>query len=517
MNVINTVAANGGKSATHRITFFQKGRQNSLTLAQLDALAARLAGRLRDAGFERGDRIGVLARNGIEWIVLDLAAIKAGLVTAGFEFGKFKDPAELIGNYALKGLYSDVAFELPADRPAVLDVKPLVAEVMASDPVPEDCGGTMESVRYEPGDCTTIKFTSGSTGEPKGLCATVGSIDASLADVQTLYDHGGSDNILVFLPLSLLQQRYWVYSALTFGHDVTVTSFEFALDSASKVQPTVIMGVPGFYESIKKHLERGGALASGDADLRRDKLQGLLGKRIRYLWTGSAPAGPDMLNFFQDGGMPIFEGYGMNETCIVSKNYPGHHKPGSVGRLLPNKRARIDGEGVLIVGGDHPVNTAYAYCQPGDSEKIFLPGGEVRTGDLARFDEEGYLYILGRADDLVVLANGKNVYVRKIEEQVRQHPAVDECVLFGSGEAFLVAVISPREAGLDQGTLDAIGVHVETVNAALPRDEWIVKTIVAPEPFTIDGGLLTSQYKPKRKEIFKKYNQEIAKLYGVKA
>ena len=90
-------------------------------------------------------------------------------------------------------------------------------------------------------------------------------------------------------------------------------------------------------------------------------------------------------------------------------------------------------------------------------------------------------------------------------------------MLFGSGEAFLVAVISPREAGVDQGTLDAIGAHVETVNAALPRDEWIVKTIVAPEPFTIEGGLLTSQYKPKRKEIFKKYNQEISKLYGVKA
>lgn len=510
MSVINAVAATGNKSDAHRIVFFQKGRQGDLSLSRLDALAAHLAASLKAAGFERGDRIGILARNGIEWVLLDLAAIKAGLVTAGFEFGKFKAPGELAERYGLKGIYSDV----PVDHPAVRDVRPLVVEAMALDPVGV-AAPDGEPPRYEPTDCTTIKFTSGSTGEPKGLFATVGSIDGSLAAVQALFGHGVSDNILVFLPLSLLQQRYWVYSALAYGHDVTIASFEFALDVAAKVQPTVIMGVPGFFESIKKHLERGGTLPPDDASQRRERIEALLGKRIRYLWTGSAPAGRDMLEFFDGCGLPIFEGYGMNETCIVSKNFPGHNKIGSVGKLLPNKRARIDSDGGLIIGSDHPVNTAYAYCSPGDNEKMFMPGGEVRTGDLARIDEEGYLYILGRADDLVVLANGKNVYVRKIEERVRQHAAVGECVLYGSGKPYLVAIISPTQSPLDPAQKGALVSHIDEINSTLPRDEQIAKTFIAPEPFSIDGGLLTSQFKIKRKEVFRVYDRDISELYGV--
>lgn len=517
MSIVNAVAATGGKSGDHRIAYYRKGQREDLSLARLDALAAALARRLRRAGFERGDRVGVLARNGIEWVLLDLAAIKAGLVTAGFEFGKFKEPAALVGKYRLKGMLSDVgAGALP-----VADLRPLVDEVLALDAGEPAGDPDGEPVRYGPKDCTTIKFTSGSTGEPKGLAATVGSIDASLAAVQELFGHGPGDDILVFLPLSLLQQRYWIYSALVHGHDVTVVPYEFALDAAAKVQPTVVMGVPGFYESIKKHLERGGNLDPADTTRRRERIEALLGRRLRYLWTGSAPAGRAMLDFFDGCGIPIFEGYGMNETCIVSKNHPGGNRIGSVGRLLPGKRARIDGDGVLVIGSDHPVNTAYEYCAPGDSERIFLPGGEVRTGDLARFDEDGYLYILGRADDLVVLGNGKNVHVRGIEEQVRRHAAVGECVLFGSGEPYLVAVVSPAQAPVGTAQRDdilaAILAHVDAVNATLPRDERIVKTFIAPEPFSVEGGLLTSQFKPKRKEIFKAFGAEIVKLYGVPA
>lgn len=513
MSVVNAVAATGGKSGDHRIAYLRKGRLESLTLAQLDALAARLAHDLRRAGFGRGDRVGVLARNGIEWVLLDLAAIKAGLVTAGFEFGKFKEPGGLVGKYRLKGMFSDVDLH----HASITDLRPFVDEVLALDPGTLDGRAIDEPVRYGPKDCTTIKFTSGSTGEPKGLAATVGSIDASLAAVQTLFGHGPGDDVLVFLPLSLLQQRYWIYSALAHRHDVTVVPYEFALDVAAKVQPTVVMGVPGFFESIKKHLERSGDLVPGDAVRRRERIEALLGARIRYLWTGSAPASRDMLDFFDGCGIPIFEGYGMNETCIVTKNHPGHNRIGSVGRLLPGKTARIDGDGVLIVGGDHPVNVAYEYCAPGDNERIFLAGGEVRTGDLARFDEDGYVYILGRADDLVVLGNGKNVYVRRIEERVRRHAAVEECVLFGSGEPYLVAVVSPAEAPVGPAQRDAIAAHVDAVNATLPRDERIVKIFIAPEPFSIEGGLLTSQFKPKRKEIFKAFGREIAQLYGVPA
>lgn len=508
MSVINAVAASGNKSAAYGITFLQKGRLSRLTLAELDALAVRLLDRLRAAGFARGDRIGVLARNGLEWVLVDLAAVKGGFVTAGFEFGKFKPTREMAVKYDLKAFYADAETD-------VHNIRSLVKEVVSADVVGESSSSSAEApICYQPNDCTTIKFTSGSTGEPKGLCATVGSIDGSLAAVQTLFHHGPGDNVLVFLPLSLLQQRYWIYSALAYGHDVTVVPFEFALEAAQKVQPTVIMGVPGFFDGIKKQIERDAEMNAGDLRARRTLIESLLGGRIRYLWTGSAPASAEMLHFFDDCGVPIFEGYGMNETCIVTKNYPGYQKIGSVGRVLPSKRVRIDADGVLIVGSDYPVNTAYLYCAPGDSEKIFLPNGEVRTGDLARIDEDGFLYILGRADDVVVLANGKNVYARRLEEKIKEHKAIGECVLYGSGKPYLVAVISPAESPVSR---DSIVAHIEAVNATLRPDERVVKAFIAPERFTVASGLLTSQFKPKRKEIFKTFKQEIDKLYGVTA
>ena len=508
MSVINAVAANGNKSAAHGITFLHKGKPSRLSLAELDALAGRLLQRLRAAGFARGDRIGIVARNSLEWVLVDLAAIKGGLMTAGFEFGKFKPTRQLMTKYGLKGLYAD------ADDPGIYNVRPLVKDVVSSHKAGERDDIAEAPVTYRPNDCTTIKFTSGSTGEPKGLCATVGSIDSSLAAVQTLFHHEAGDNVLVFLPLSLLQQRYWIYSALAYGHDITVVPFEFALEAAQKVQPTVIMGVPGFFEGIKKQIERDAELNADDLRARRTLIESLLGNRIRYLWTGSAPAGAEMLHFFDDCGIPIYEGYGMNETCIVTKNYPGHQKIGSVGKVLPNKRVRIDADGMLIVGGEYPVNTAYLYCAPGENEKIFLPNGEVRTGDLARIDEDGFLYILGRADDVVVLANGKNVYARRVEERIKEHKAIEECVLYGSGKPYLVAVISPAESSVNR---DSIVAHIEAVNATLRPDERVVKAFIAPERFTVAGGLLTSQFKPKRKEIFKTFKQEIDQLYGVTA
>jgi long-subunit acyl-CoA synthetase (AMP-forming) len=399
------------------------------------------------------------------------------------------------------------------DDPAIYDLRPLVRDVLEHELLGEDGRDfPARALAYGPQDFTTIKFTSGSTGEPKGLAATVGSIDSSLSAVQALFSHMATDNILVFLPLSLLQQRYWVYSALSYGHDVTVVPFEFAIEAAQRTQPTVIMGVPGFFDGVKRQIERDGELAAGDAEQRAQRIEALLGKRVRYLWTGSAPASIDTLSFFNDAGVPLFEGYGMNETCIVSKNYPGNHRVGSVGKLLPNKRIRIDDDGVLIVGGEYPVNTSYLYCSPGDNEKIFLPGGDVRTGDLARVDEDGYLYILGRADDLVVLANGKNVHVQKIEEKIKQHKAVDQCVLFGSGEPYLIAIVSPAET---QVSRDSIMAHINGVNETLPSDERVVKTFIAPEAFSIEAGLLTSQFKPKRKDIFKAFKNEIDRLYGV--
>lgn len=459
------------------------GHRTSLPLAEFWDRARGVASSLRGRGLGAGDRIGILSANRLEWALLDLAALMIKAQTAGFEPGKFGADTDLVSRYELDVLFTDVPLSSPVPR-----VVPISG--LSDGPAAE-----LEPVEWGETDCTTVKFTSGSTGVPKGLEATAGSIDSALRGTQSLFEHRPGDDILVFLPLSILQQRYWLYSALYWGHDITITTYQSVFAVMATVRPTVVMGVPGFFDTARRHLE--GTIAGGIEPAKA--AAELFGDRIRYLWTGSAPADPATLRFYTEAGLPIFEGYGLNETCITTKNHPGAHRECSVGRPLPGKEILIDDEGVVLVRSDHPVNTAYTYAAPGDSERMFKSGGIVRTGDLGRVDEDGFLYILGRADDLIVLDNGKKLIVGPIETRFRNTGAVADCVLYCPNQTGLVAVVSPHPVPGD------VAAALASVNAASERDEHIARVIVADEPFTVDNGLLTSQFKPIRKRIADRY------------
>ncbi|EFL20135.1 AMP-binding protein [Streptomyces sp. C] len=472
----------------------------TIPLRELTARAARLAHHLREHhGIGPGDRIGVLAANSLEWVLLDLAALRLGAQTAGLEPGKFTPSTELADRYGLHLLFTD------QDTAGVPDTLPMTGLWELAGPGDAPGDGPLPPVTWAAEDVTTIKFTSGSTGIPKGLGATAGSIDSSLRAVQEIFEHGPGDNLFVFLPLSLLQQRYWVYSALLHGHDVTITTYEAAFATLRRVRPTVVMGVPAFYESARRQI--GARLRRTPGRTPAEAARTLFGDRIRYLWTGSAPASPAVLRFFNDtAGLPLYEGYGLNETCIVTKNHPGAHREGSVGRAVRGKEVLIGADGVISVRSTHPVNNHYAYARPGDSEKVFSPDGTVRTGDLGHLDEDGFLYVHGRADDVIVLDNGKKVIVRPIEELMRADPAIAECVLFSPTQTDLVAVVSPAAQPADHR---AIAARLAAVNAATAPDERISRVLVADPPFSIEGGLLTSQYKPKRPDIRAAYHSPL--------
>ena len=487
--VIQRIADGSAPERPRLVAYAPEGR-TEISLAELDRRAQRVAAHLVALGIGPGDRIGIVARNGITWILLDLAAIKIKAVTAGFDIAKFAVDPDLIHAFNLRLVFADRAIDHPLVHP-IASIG-AAAEGTAEPP-------TLPPVTYRDDDVTTIKFTSGSTGRPKGLAARVGSIDMSIGAVQSLFHHAGDDRLFVFLPLSLLQQRYWIYSALVHGHDVVVSTYELAPMALKAEEPTVVMGVPGFYDALAKIISA--QARTKEPQTLRAQARRTLGPRIRYLWTGSAPADPRTLAFFEHScGMPIFEGYGMNETCIVTKNVPGAHRPGSVGRPLPGKRVSLDGDGVVIVHSDQPVNTEYLFSAPGDSERMFRPDGSVRTGDLGRLDDDGYLYILGRTDDVVVLGNGNNVMVRPIEERLRICREIEDCVVFGTGSNRLGAIVSAaRDARAE------IERHVETVNQDSTPDERIAEIVIADEPFSIENGLLTSQYKPRRREILSRY------------
>ncbi|MBT2402868.1 MULTISPECIES: AMP-binding protein [unclassified Streptomyces] len=462
----------------------------SLPLSELYERSGRLAHHLRARGIGPGDRIGILAANSLEWVLLDLAALRLKAETAGLEPGKFTPSRDLMDRYGIGLLFTDH----PEATAAPDTVR--MADVWALTEPGDGPDQPLPPVTWGPKDVTTIKFTSGSTGTPKGLGATAGSIDSSLTAVQEIFEHKPDDHLFVFLPLSLLQQRYWVYSALLHGHDVTVTTYEAAFATLRRVRPTVVMGVPAFYETARRQIEARLRRSAGRTP--QEVAQGLFGDRIRYMWTGSAPASPAMLRFFTEAGLPLFEGYGLNETCIVTKNHPGAHREGSVGRVLRGKEVLIGEDGVISVRSEHPVNTRYTYARPGDSERVFGPDGTVRTGDLGHLDEDGFLFVHGRADDVIVLDNGKKVIVRPVEELMKTDPAIAECVLFSPTQTDLVAVVSPAALPAD---LDAIAARLAATNAATTPDELISRVLVADAPFSIENGLLTSQYKPKRPAI----------------
>lgn len=502
-------AAGGTVARGHQISFVRLGSTQSMDLAELHEAAARLATGLAALGLGPGDRLGILAANSLEWVLLDLAALRLKAVTAGFEPGKFELEA-LPAKYGLTLLFTDRPFE--GDAQGVIrsidEVAALAAEPDAAEPV-------IPAPGFAPDEPTTIKFTSGSSGEPKGLAATAGSIDSSVSAVQELFQHGDDDNLFIFLPLSLLQQRFWIYSALFYGHDVTVSTYEAALPSLRRVRPTVVMGVPAFYEAAMAHIEgqarRAGAKAGADAV--RSAAQDLFGDRIRYLWTGSAPARAAMLRFFtDDAGLPLYEGYGLNEACIVAKNHPGAHREGSVGQVLPRKKVLFDQDGVISIHSEYPVNDRYEYAPPGESERMFLPGDVVRTGDVGYLDRDGFLYIQGRADDTIVLDNGRKVIVRPIEERLRGDASIEECVVFCPDQTRLVAVLSPAAGAVDEA---AIAEHVARANAEAAADEQIARVVIAQPRFSIENGLLTSQFKPRRAEIFELYRDRITGVGGV--
>ncbi|HJT50347.1 MAG TPA: AMP-binding protein [Nitrosospira sp.] len=501
MKIINQIALNQNQDRSHHIHVMQDRIVETLTLAEFDRQASSVAQHLYACGVRAGDRIGVLAKNGLEWAILDLAILKLGGVTAGFEMGRF-DPVEAVERYGLRLLFADTP---PRSGEDIIEIK-RIREWTNLEPTRKRF-----HAGYGAADICALKFTSGSTGQPKGLEATVGSVDDSIATVQRMFDHGDKDNILVFLRLALLQQRYWIYSALAFGHDVTIATMDNVLSAARIAKPTVIMGVPGFFDLVKRQLElqQGESLPSDS--VRYAAIQDLLGGRIRYLWTGSAPASRATLDFYNDCGVPLYEGYGLNETCIVAKNCPSANRIGSVGKLLPHKTLRFDTNGVMIVGSRNPVNTSYAFCAPGESERMFLPSGEVVTQDLGHLDEDGYLYVLGRVDDIVSLSSGRNVLVRPLEEGVKREANILECVLYGNGKPFLTAVISagPRGHRAD------ISAHIARMNRETLPEQQILGLIFAAEPFSIENGLLTSQFKPKRAEIFRRYNLELQEIYAM--
>lgn len=482
--LVTTVVSRLG-CATHMLTCIRQGRKTSLPWSELEIPVASVRAMLTERGLRPGDRVGVLAENQYEFIVLDLACLAAGFILAPFDLAQEENHDELCVKLDIKVLFTDRMGIVAPDK-NVLPLAALCADMKGPcfDPV----------YVFAPDDAVAIKFTSGSTKQPKALLAKCKSIDSSISATQSMFSHGPDDKILVFLPLSLLQQRYWIYSSILYGYDVVVVPPHFGISALLDERPTVVMGVPEFFENLMMTISASGEPAKE-----------ALGGRIRYLWTGSAGMRRATLEYFHNGGVEIYQGYGTNETCIVSKNYPGNNRLGSAGKILPDKEVIVEPDGHIVVKSKYEINSAYLMADPEDAAATFIDEQSVATGDLGYVDEDGFLYITGRKKDLLVFASGKKLHPAIIEEQLKGIAGVRYAVVYQCPKRSLLIAILDVASGL---TVSDIRPHVAELNERLTPEGRIVGICLAATGFSRENGLLTSQYKVKRVEVMRSFAHE---------
>jgi long-chain acyl-CoA synthetase len=423
-----------------------------------------------------------------------------------------------------------------------------------------------------PEDVATIIYTSGTTGEPKGAMLTHDNIASNVAACLQVVDLNPSDIQLSFLPLCHIFERMaGLYAMLGAGVSIAYArSIDTVSEDAQQVHPTVITGVPRFYEKVfarvmenaaaapplrrtlafwgirtgrtvarLRFLERrvppGLALQAWLADrIVFRKIRARVGGRLRFCISGGAPLSPKVMEFFFAIGIPVMEGYGLTETSpVICFNRRGHERPGSVGLPVPGVEVRIGEAGEILTRGPHVMK---GYFGNDAATREAIRDGWFHTGDVGFIDREGRLHITDRLKDLLVTAGGKKVAPQPLEGRLKQSRWIAEAVLLGDRRPYVVALLVPNFAQLEAHARlhrwahdgrEALLAHpevralyqaeVDRLNADLAQFERIKTFALLDRDLSQEAGELTPTLKVKRKVIEQKFAPLIEALYAAPA
>ena len=530
----------------------------------------RVAEGLAAAGVEPGDRVAIMSRTRYEWTLADYAVWTAGAVAVPiYETSSASQIEWVIGDSGAKA----VLVESDDHEKAVASVRddlPGLEHVWRMDDLPsgESTGMDLEERRASRGtdDLATIIYTSGTTGRPKGCEITHGNllatarnaIGGALAEVFALAD----GSTLLFLPLAHVFARLievaCVEAGVILGHTPDLTSL---LDDLGTFRPTFLLAVPRVFEKVYNGAEQKAA-ADGKGRIFRiaadtaiaysraespglglrikhavfdrlvyAKLRAAVGGRVTHAVSGGAALGERLGHFFDGVGITILEGYGLTETTApVSVNLPSANRIGTVGRPIPGCSVRIADDGEILVKG---VNVFVGYWHNEGATKEVLNDGWFHTGDIGELDDDGYLKITGRKKEIIVTAGGKNVAPGPIEDLLRGHPLISQCMVVGDGRKFVGCLItldpealgpwkeqhgkgavSLTELADDPDLIKEINAAVAHANTTVSRAEAIKKYRILPIDFTEETGYLTPSLKVKRNLVIKDFGDEIEALYA---
>ncbi|WP_030488907.1 AMP-dependent synthetase/ligase [Micromonospora chokoriensis] len=551
-----------------------------VTCLQFRDEVAAVARGLIAAGIEPGVRVALMSRTRYEWTLLDYAIWAVGAVTVPiYETSSAEQAAWILEDSNAVA----VVVETEAHAALIAGVRhrlPELGQVWQIDLGGVDelvtTGAAVELAEVErrrkavrANDLATIIYTSGTTGRPKGCVLTHRNMYADVANavpvLPNLFNAGAST--LLFLPLAhafaRLIQIGVVQARATMAHCADTKNLVAELQA---FRPTFVLSVPRVFEKVynaaKQKAEADGkgnifaraeqvAIAYSEAletpggpglALRAQhvvfdrlvyrKLRAALGGRCRDAISGGAPLGARLGHFFRGIGVTVLEGYGLTETSpAAAANLPTGTRIGSVGRPLPGVTVRIEDDGEILISGEL-VFAGYWRNETATAEAISTDGW-FRTGDLGQLDSDGYLSITGRKKELIVTAAGKNVAPAVLEDLVRAHPLISQCVVVGDRKPFIAALVTVDEEALPtwlegagmpldtsveqlrehEGLRKEIQAAIDTANQAVSKAEAIKVFRVLPRDFTEATGELTPSLKVKRQVVHKTYAAEIADIY----
>lgn len=416
---------------------------------------------LRGWGVRAGMRVGIRAPNCYQWIVYDLALIQLRAVSVAFtEDFDAASAAELCRRYQLSLLLissadasrvgSDTGAVACIDRP---DVAARVEDV-------EHLAPDEEFVR------PALAFSSGSSGGVKGIVLNRRGIEANVSAFVRAVGPRKDDRLLLFLPMSNFQQRLMYYAALWYGFDLIVTDVQGLFRALKELHPTMLIAPPALYENFESRFYSlpkwkvsaahciadliawlpFPAMRHGLARIAFRQAHAPLGGRMRFMVTGMAPVKRSTLRLFERMQLPLFETYGLLECGSISLNVPGACRVGSVGKLLPGAAVKLAQDGEIIARRDPPLALRYFECAAGESERTFISGNWVATGDIGRLDEDGYLYILGRKKEIIITSGGVKVHPELLEAEIDGCPDVMKSVVFRvRDDERCVILVVPRD------------------------------------------------------------------------
>lgn len=562
----------------------QHANWRDYTWAQLNHQIARWQAALERDGLKAGDRVAVMLRNSPEWVIFDQAALGLGLIVVPLYTQDRPDNVAYILNDAgcrvlLFGTleqwqtFSGVRDKL-GGLLRILTVESLSGA--ADDPrlksidqwLPE-AGGEIRHVPRDSAALATIVYTSGTTGRPKGVMLSHRNILTNAAGCLRMVPVSSDDVLLSFLPLSHTFERTCGYY-LTIMCGATTAyarSVQQLGDDLQTVRPTMLISVPRIYErvyaAIKAKLEDGPPLRKKLFQLAVDvgwarfehaqgrggwtpglllwpvlkalvasKIMARLGGKLRTAFAGGAALSPDISRVFIGLGLPVIQGYGLTETSPVAcANTLHDNLPASVGKPIPGVEVKIGERGALLIRGP---NVMLGYWNNREATAAMIGAdGWLNSGDIARIDEQGHVFITGRLKEIIVLSNGEKISPIDIEAAIMRDALFEQVMLIGEGKPYLsvIAVLNAdhwNKAAAEKNGIDAAapgalesergqGIVLERLVRQLhefPGYAQVRRVAPTLEPWTVENGLLTPTMKLKRAKVMELFNAEIDAMYS---